>query len=126
MKIQNEIITSRQNPTVKWAASLADKKGREEERSFIAEGIKLTLEAASAGLPVTKVFLSEAKREQYFSKLVDAFSGQNYEKTELITVSESAFSKISTEKAPEGVISVIKYLDFFEELNIIYKEVKGE
>ena len=122
MKIQNEIITSRQNPTVKWAASLADKKGREEERSFIAEGIKLTLEAASAGLPVTKVFLSEAKREQYFSKLVDAFSGQNYEKTELITVSESAFSKISTEKAPEGVISVIKYLDFFEELNIIYKE----
>ncbi len=122
MKIQNEIITSRQNPTVKWAASLSDKKGREESRAFIAEGIKLTLEAAGAGLPVTHVFVSETKRNRFLPRLLDAFSSDKYEKTELITLSETAFSKISTEKAPEGVISVIKYLDFFQELNIIYKE----
>ena len=122
MKIQNEIITSRQNPTVKWAASFSDKKKREDSRAFIAEGIKLTLEAASAGMPVTHVFVSETKRNRLLTRLVDAFSSEIYEKTELITLSESAFSKISTEKSPEGVISVIKYLDFFQELNIIYKE----
>ena len=40
MIIQNEIITSRQNPAVKWAASLQSKKGREESGCFLAEGEK--------------------------------------------------------------------------------------
>ena len=30
--------------------------------------------------------------------------------------------KISTEKAPQGIISAIKYLDFFRNMDIIYKE----
>ena len=55
MKIFNEIITSRANPTVKWASSLLEKKGRAEAKSFIAEGVKLTLEALSAGLDVSPV-----------------------------------------------------------------------
>ena len=40
----------------------------------------------------------------------------------VICLSEGAFSKISTEKAPQGIISVIKYLDFFRNMDIIYKE----
>ena len=48
----------------------------------------------------------------------------------MITLSEGAFSKISTEKSPQGIISVIKYLDFFKNMDIIYKEdffiLKGE
>ena len=55
-------------------------------------------------------------------KILDAFSGELYKNTKLICVSDSAFEKISTEKAPQGVIIVIKYLDFFRELDIIYKE----
>ena len=34
MKLFDEVITSRNNPLVKWAASLADKKGRDAEKSF--------------------------------------------------------------------------------------------
>ena len=45
MKIREEIITARANPTVKWASSLAEKKGRADAKSFIAEGEKLTFEA---------------------------------------------------------------------------------
>lgn len=122
MKIKSEIISSRSNPIVKWAASLADKKGREAEKAFIAEGEKLTLEALSAGLPVTHVFVSEGKSEEFLERLRKAMSNPIYTNCELITLSESAFYKISTEKAPQGVSCVIKYLDFFRKMDIIYKE----
>jgi len=122
MRIQREILSSRQNATVKWAASLADKKGREISHAFIAEGEKLTFEAAEAGLSVTHVLVREDRKEAMLDKLLSAFSGEKYKDTELIFVTCEVFQKISTEKAPQGVISIIKYLDFFKELDIIYKE----
>lgn len=120
MIINNDIISSRQNPLVKWVASLSDKKSRDAERSFIAEGEKLCFEAASSRLPVTHVFVSESKREALFARITDAYRDKMYESTRFICLSESAFEKISTEKAPQGVIIVIKYLDFFRRLDIIY------
>ena len=122
MLIFKDIISSRNNPTVKWAASLADKKGRESEKCFIAEGEKLTLEALRRGLPVTHIFVN-AEKDERISNLLSEFEGdQRHESCRVIYLSESAFSKISTEKAPQGIISVIKYLDFFRNLDIIYKE----
>ena len=44
MKFVNDVISSRNNPTVKWAATLSEKKGQRVEGAFIAEGEKLTLE----------------------------------------------------------------------------------
>ncbi|MBQ7407049.1 MAG: RNA methyltransferase [Clostridia bacterium] len=122
MIIQNEIITSRQNPAVKWAASLQSKKGREESGCFLAEGEKLAREAASARLPVTHIFISEKRRAQLEGELLSLFSENIYDKTRLYVVSEECFCKISSEIAPQGVITVIKYLDFFKNKDIIYKE----
>ncbi len=122
MNVFSDIIRSRQNPIVKWAASLSDKKNREKERSFIAEGEKLCFEAADSGLMVSHIFISESKMDRLYPRIEKAFSADIYESTKLICLSEEAFEKISTEKAPQGVIIVIKYLDFFEELDIIYKE----
>jgi len=122
MIINSEIITSRQNPIVKWAASLSDKKCRETERSFIAEGEKLCFEAAKSFLPVTHILLSQSKKTKLLPLLESAFSADIYKNTRLIFLSDTAFEKISTEKAPQGVIIVIKYLDFFRQLDIIYKE----
>ena len=122
MRITSEIIKSRQNPTVKWAASLQQKKHRDEERVFIAEGEKLTIEAAEAGLDITHVFVMESKRERVISRINNAFASEKYRNCILTVLADEVFEKISTEKAPQGVISVIKYLDFFRELDIIYKE----
>jgi len=122
MKIIESTITSRNNETVKWAASLALKKNREISRSFIAEGEKLTLEALSAGLPVSHIFVLEAKKDAITLRLSEFLNDKRYEETFIISVSETVFSKISTESAPQGVISVIKYLDFFRDADIIYKE----
>ena len=122
MKIFRDIISSRNNSLVKWASSLADKKGRSESSAFIAEGEKLTLEALRRGLPVTHLFVLEDKSEREMSLLEPFMKDERYAECQVIILSEGAFSKISTEKAPQGIISVIKYLDFFRNLDIIYKE----
>ncbi len=107
---------------VKWAASLSGKKGRDESKEFIAEGEKLTLEALDAGLPITHILVSAAKKDRILNKLDKFLYDENYKDTSVIMLSEEAFAKISTEIAPQGVISVIKYLDFFRKIDIIYKE----
>ncbi len=120
MIVSSERITSRQNPLVKWACSLQDKKGRQTSSAFLAEGLKLTLEAAASELPVTHIFVMESRAQLYLAQLKERFAADLYEKTLLVILADDAFIKISTEKAPQGVISVIKYLDFFDELDIIY------
>ena len=122
MRLVNDVITSRSNPLVKWAASLSSSKGREEARSFIAEGEKLSYEAIEAGLPVSHVFILENKRDKILPKIVKLLEKNREIDPQIILLSEGAFEKISTEKAPQGVICVIKYLDFFRKLDIIYKE----
>lgn len=121
MKIFMDIISSRSNSTVKWAASLAEKKGRAESRSFIAEGEKLSFEALRRGLPVTHIFVREDRAEELLDRIKE-YDGEKYADCQVILLSKGAFSKISTEKAPQGIISVIKYLDFFVNMDIIYKE----
>jgi len=122
MKFINEMITSRNNPIVKWAASLSSKKGRDASKSFIAEGEKLSLEALEAHLPITHIFISESKKARVIEKISVYISDELYKSTEVIVLSDSAFEKISTEISPQGIITVIKYLDFFREIDIIYKE----
>ena len=122
MIISDEVISSRNNPTVKWAASLSDKKGRDAAKSFIVEGKKLVFEAVENFLPVTHIFVAESKKNVYIPEIMRFFKEKFLESTKISVLSDSAFEKISTEKAPQGIISVIKYLDFFRELDIIYKE----
>ena len=122
MIIFKDLISSRNNMMVKWAASLTDKKGRNDAKCFLAEGEKLTLEALKRGLPVTHIFVMESKCDKLMPLIAQYQSMPLYEKCQIITLSESAFIKISTEKAPQGIISVIKHLDFFRNMDIIYKE----
>ena len=120
--LNKEVITSRNNPIVKWAASLLDKKGRQASSSFIAEGVKLTLEAVRASLPVSHIFISEDRKCEVLPGILSCIDETGSRDIEIFLLSQNAFDKISTEKAPQGVISVIKYLDFFFNIDIIYKE----
>ncbi len=118
----NEIITSRNNPTVKSAAALKEKKHRDKEKLFIAEGEKLTYEALRSGLSVTKIFVSESKVSKILPKLRELKNENFGTEACVIILSDNVFEKISTENSPQGVISVIKHLDFFRQMDIIYKE----
>lgn len=122
MLIYNEVITSRNNPFVKWAASLLDKKGRNENKAFLIEGEKLTYEALEYGLPLTHIIVAESKLAKNEKRISEYLCGSYRGKCELKVVSDGVFEKISTEIAPQGVISIVKYLDFFRKVDIIYKE----
>ena len=122
MRFNKEAITGRNNPLVKWAASLSDKKYRNIERSFIIEGEKLTYEALDFGLSVSHVFVCESKWDKNRERLSRYENDEKYQDTAIICLSDGVFEKISSEKSPQGIISVLKYLDFFNNIDIIYKE----
>ncbi len=104
MPLNREIIISRQNPTVVKLAALLDKKERRRSRLFRIDGYKLFKEAVACGASFELVALCSDKADKF---LADA------EKcgAKTVLLSPEVFSKITEEKAPDGIISVVKYLD---------------
>ena len=117
-----DVITARKNPTVMRFASLQTKKGRDENSAFIAEGIKLFREAVRSDLPIECVLVNEDKKDVIYPIIQEELQGERYSLTKIYTLSDSCFEKITTEKSPQGVIVIIKYLDFFKSCNKIIEE----
>lgn len=105
MLYKRDLLTSRQNPTVKQICALSDKKYRRREGLFRFDGIKLLREALSAGLRLRYVVVREDLLPEIEALLCKAESGGR-DCGELIPVSLEVFEKISEEKSPEGVLSV--------------------
>ncbi len=105
------IITSRSNQTVISAAALKEKKYRETERKFLIEGVKLMKEAVLSGIELSAVFATSDNAEMCRRAISEV---------EITEVSDSVFEKISTEKSPQGVICVAKYIDKIHNINKIY------
>ncbi len=122
MKMENTRITSRKNPLVTDTAALHDKRDRDAQGLFLVEGEKLVAEAGDRGLPVARIFLAESKSEEIFARLQAHFSADIYRDLPVTVLSDDCFCKISSEKAPQGVLATIKYLDFFKRSTIIYDE----
>ena len=122
MIVNDFVISSKTNDFVKMAVSLQEKKYRTGYGLFLADGIKLTLECAAANLPVDYIVISEDRLGEYLDSIKSAFSSSLYASTRIVRVTGDVFQKISSEKSPQGVISLVKRLDFFRNVNIIYKE----
>ena len=116
------VITSRSNPEVMLAASLLQKKYREQRGLFIAEGIKLFQEAVSSGAKIEKVYVSETQSEALLPIVSKALSDGNCINIPVYLLSESAFEKISSENSPQGIITAINSLDIFKKCTKIYKK----
>ena len=112
MEFFEEIITSGQNKYVSEARMLDEKKRRDSSRLFRFDGVKLLCEAIVRGVELEYLLVSDEKYELVFDK---AFQTYNLKKEDIpcriIPVKQSVFEKISSEKAPEGVICVAKYID---------------
>lgn len=90
------VITSKSNPTVKKIASLAEKKYRKEYGEYLVEGVKCVDECIAAGKQVILIACTKELSEKY---------------SDAIVLSEELFSRISTEKSPQGVIACVKLPD---------------
>lgn len=119
-----ERLTSRRNPAVIRAAALAaDRKYRDAQREFLIEGRKLFAEAVGAGVVITAVFLREDVAADYAPLLAEKFT--KGAKPRIFACPDTVFSKISTEKSPEGIICTAKYLDKAHKFITIYN-ITGE
>jgi TrmH family RNA methyltransferase len=111
MRIDNDIITSRQNRDVVEAVKLLDRKGREKSRLFRIDGIKLAAEAAEKGVELSRVFVRRSSLERVESELSDILGD-----VRCTVVEDGTFEKMSEEKSPEGIICIAKYLDNLKNL----------
>ncbi len=102
-----------------YVSSLQERKYREEHGVFAVDGIKLFSEAADVGLPIREVYFDEARRDTLLPLIEEKLSSGKYADTEVFPLTSSCFEKISTEKSPQGVISVVKHLDFLKKCTII-------
>ena len=110
MLSNKEVITSRQNPTVKQICALLDKKSRRESGLFRFDGIKLFGEAVACGLSIERVVLSLGASGNVRDAVEREIGGGRLESSRVLLVGEEVFSKISEERSPEGIVTVARAL----------------
>lgn len=96
-------VTGLQNPVVKAAAELKQKKYRTQNGLYLAEGLR-TAEEAVAYKAVETLFYVATDDERTIRLLEDA-AAQNIK---LVCVSENVMKKIADTETPQGIIAVCK------------------
>ena len=102
-----EYISSRTNPRVVEYSKLKDDKNRTDMNVFMAEGIKLSREAM-IHTDVKELLISESCINKAGVDEVVELAKKNGVK--ITVLSDTAFEKISTEKAPQGVIAIVGFI----------------
>ena len=90
------IITSKANPLIKKIVSLSDKKFRKTYGEYLIEGVKPVNECRLTNCEITCIVCTENLSSQYPNAVI---------------VSSELFSRISSEKSPQGVLAVVKLPD---------------
>lgn len=121
-----EFIQSRTNPKTVAFSKLSDKKYRDKSGLFLAEGVKLTEEALKYADAVDTVIFSQSAVERHDDRIVRLAETANELDIRVSVFADSAFEKISTESAPQGVIAVVKYLDDLHQNTDFEKWQKGK
>ncbi|MGE5398241.1 MAG: TrmH family RNA methyltransferase [Chitinophagales bacterium] len=97
-------ITSRENPIIKYAASLHTHKAREREGKFLIEGIKLVEEAISKPGLVDSVLINRESIERVEG--ISQFRGQ------IFVISPNLNKLISDTQTPQGVWAICRKPDW--------------
>ncbi len=110
-----EWITSRTNSLIVSLSKLSSSKHRKEQGLFLAEGIKLSEEAA--GLSEIRYILVRCNDGILDGRIVDVLR-KAPPTARVLAMPDSIFEKISTEKSPEGIITVLSTM------NLLHKGVQ--
>jgi len=102
------LITSLANEKVKLARSLHHRRGREKERLFIVEGVRLCEEVLRAGVtPALLFYTPEVAAEERGMRLLQAFADVGRRG---LAVSEEIMRAISDTQTPQGLLAVAPIL----------------
>ena len=89
---------------LKYYTSLLQKKFRNSENKFLAEGKKIVLEGLKSHCRIDKIFVTEKflEKEKEYTKRLRSL------KTEIIKVKSQDFRRISDTKSPEGIAAAFE------------------
>lgn len=98
------MITSVQNPKIKWVRLLqSDPGARREAEAFVVEGVRLAEEAATAGYPAQLVLYSQGLGERG-RQVVDRFAANG---AAVEMVADHVLRAASDTQTPQGVLAVV-------------------
>ncbi|MCK5176498.1 MAG: RNA methyltransferase, partial [Candidatus Aenigmarchaeota archaeon] len=111
-----------QNPIVKMAFSLQQKKNRQKTGMFLIEGFKGVEDALNYGLEITHIFLNSSHKEKILY----------YPKNLIYLVDDKILKKISTTDTPPEILAIAKQFkysikDLFKDKNpliIVLENIK--
>ena len=111
MENSMEIITSRQNKTISLLASLQKKKAREEEKTFIFDGIKLFSEAVKSGAEIICAVINSDCADSVSEKLLSLYGIDIFSlDIKILYAIPSVFERLTDEKSPEGLVCAAKFM----------------
>ncbi len=101
-------ITAFSNPLVKQVRSLRDKKHRRREGRFIAEGLRILIEARDAGRLPELLFFAAGTRHRLLDDLIAAVEAGG---GEAIETNADILHKLSGKDNPQTVLGVFRQFD---------------
>ena len=112
-----QVITSKDNDIVKNIKKLKDKKYRDEQSSYIIEGLKIISEAIEENAVIKKVVICE---DYITNDTINSKVMYEIARHECIYVSKKVFDSITTVIAPQGILAVVEKPNVHKNIN--YKE----
>jgi len=101
-----DVIRSKDNSKIKYVRSLYSKKGRDEENSFIVEGIKFVYEAIKENAHIMYLIISEGSLEK--SEVQELYYLSKEYGAETIICDDNVFNFSADTINSQGVLAVIK------------------
>ncbi len=105
-------ISSRSNPLVVSVGKLSARKYREDSKQFFFEGAHLLEEYLRFGYQPRMVFVCDGAETKYAALL------RKVPDELLYSVPESVYAKLSTEQAPQGLLTVSAFLPCVRQVSI--------
>lgn len=98
-------ITSRENPKIKQAARLTRSgRFRKETGLFVAEGLRLCVDALESGIPIDTLFVTRVAGEKHpepVSRLAEKAENA-------YAVPDEVFTKLTDTKSPQGILCLCR------------------
>ena len=122
-----EVITSKDNELIKKIKKLKEKKYRDQENSYIMEGIKLLKEAIQEKAKIKQIILCDdcEKQENISKEFMYEIAKYN-----CVYVTKKIFKYLSEVQTPQGILAVIeknnkdKEIDYSQDIIVALDDVQ--
>ena len=117
-----QIITSKDNETIKQIKKLKEKKYRDIQNCYIVEGIKVVSEAILENMNIKKIVICE---DCIKNNSIDKKMLYDIARYDCLYVSEAVFKTITDVSTPQGVLAIIENnkneveIDYSEDLILV-------